>query len=219
MKMRWMILALVCCFPTLALLQAQEQLSPTPGQALQRLKDGNDRFAADKLEPKDLGAKKRQELAKGQRPIAAVLSCADSRLPPELIFNQGLGELFVVRVAGNISDPYVVGSIDYAVAHLKVPLIVVLGHEECGAVSAAMGKDRPGGNLGKLLDEVYVGKDLPNDKAAALETAIKSNVHRQVELLSQRSEIIKSHVEQKKVQIVSGEFHLKSGKVEWLQVK
>ena len=170
MKMRWMILALVCCWPTLALSHAQEQLSVSPGQALQRLKDGNDRFAADKMEDKDLGAKKRQELAKGQRPFAIVLSCADSRVPPELIFNQGLGDLFVVRVAGNISDPFVVGSIDYGVAHLKVPLIVVLGHEACGAVSAAMGKDRPGGNLGKLLDEVYVGKDLPNDRAAALET-------------------------------------------------
>jgi carbonic anhydrase len=219
MKTRWMILALVCCLPTLALSQAQEQLSLSPGQALQRLKDGNDRFAADMMEPKDVGAKKRLELAKGQRPIAAILSCADSRLPPELIFNQGLGELFVVRVAGNISDPFVVGSVDYAVAQLKVPLIVVLGHEDCGAVRAAMGKDRPGGNLGKLLDEIDIGKDLPMDKVAALDSAVKSNVHRQVDLMSRRSDIIKSHVEQKKVQIVSGVFHLKSGKVEWLSGK
>ncbi len=120
--------------------QAADKPSPTAEQAWQRLKDGNQRFAADRLEGKDVDAARRQELTAGQHPFAIVLSCADSRVPPEIIFDQGLGKLFVVRVAGNISEPFALGSIDYAVEHLHVPLIVVLGHEKCGAVAAALGK-------------------------------------------------------------------------------
>ena len=97
------------------------------------LKEGNERFATDRLEHKDMGAARRTELTAGQHPFAAVLSCADSRVPPEIVFDQGLGDLFVVRVAGNVGEPFALGSIDYAVEHLHVPLIVVLGHEKCGA--------------------------------------------------------------------------------------
>src|SRR5438105_3680928 len=122
-----------------------QDAKPTPTGSLQRLKDGNARFAADKPNKRDVGADKRKELAKGQHPFAIVLTCADSRVAPELLFDAGLGELFVLRVAGNIADPAVVGSIEYAVEHLHTPLIVVLGHESCGAVAAALdGAKLPG---------------------------------------------------------------------------
>jgi carbonic anhydrase len=212
----------LCLFQALPGLSAQEASGLTPDLALRRLKDGNDRFAADRLLATDLGTKKRQELAKGQHPFAVVLACADSRVAPEYVFNQGLGDLFVLRVAGNISDPFMIGSMEFAVEQLHVPLIVVLGHEECGAVKAALPKDlalKQAGNLGKLIDEVYVGKPLPADKNAALAAAIKNNVAQQTAILAKRSEVIKSHLEQKKLRIVSGVYSLATGKVEWLDSK
>jgi carbonic anhydrase len=194
----------------------QEKPRPSAEQALQRLKEGNDRFVADKPQKKDVGPSRRQELAKGQRPFAVILACADSRVPPEHVFNQGLGDLFVLRVAGNISDPFVIGSIEYAVDHLDTPLIVVLGHSECGAVKAALGPERPPGNLGKLIAEIDVGKDLPAGRETALTAAVKNNSRRHAELITSRSEAIKKQVDARKVRIVSGVYDLVTGKVEWL---
>src|SRR5260370_2359171 len=133
-------------------------------QASDRLKKGNEKFVADKSVSQELGLDRRRELAKGQHPFAIVLTCADSRVAPEFIFNQGLGDLFVLRVAGSIADPFVLRSMEYAVEHLHVPLIVLLGHEKCGAVEAALGEEKPPGNLGKLIGEVNIGKDLPAGK-------------------------------------------------------
>lgn len=106
--------------------------------ALQRLQDGNARFVADHAVTHDLGDQRRHELVGGQHPFAIVLACADSRVPPELLFDQGLGDLFVIRVAGNVVDPAILGSIEYAVDHLGVQLVVVLGHEACGGVQAVL---------------------------------------------------------------------------------
>ncbi len=155
---------------------SQEPAAPTADGALKLLKDGNDRFAQDKLAPRNLGAERRAVLAKGQKPFAVVLACADSRVPPELIFDQGLGDLFVLRVAGNLTDPLILGSIEYAVEHLHSPLVVVLGHEKCGAVDAALTKKAFPGNLGTLVKDVHTGKDLPKENADALPIAIKNNV-------------------------------------------
>ena len=190
-------------YPRASGADVQDKQTPSAAQAWQRLKAGNNRFAAEMLEKNDLGAARRQELAGGQKPFAIVLTCADSRLTPEFIFNQGLGDLFVVRVAGNIADPFVLGSIEYAVEHLHVPLIVLLGHEKCGAVAAALGEEKPAGNLGKLVGEVNIGKDLPAGKDAALAAAIKNNVVHQTRLLTERSDIIKEHAAKKEVRIVS----------------
>ena len=141
---------------------AEEKNAISAEQAWQLLKEGNERFAADRSEHKDIGQKRRLELVKGQQPIAVVLACADSRIAPELIFNQGLGDIFVLRVAGNIADPFVLGSAEYAIEHLHTPLLVVLGHEKCGAVAAALDPEKPGGNLGKVINDVYTGKQLPD---------------------------------------------------------
>ena len=197
----------------------QEKAAPTAEQALEQLKKGNERFVADRLTAKDFGADRRRELAKGQHPFAIVLTCADSRVGPEFIFNQGLGDLFVLRVAGNIADPFVLGSMEYAVEHLHVPLIVILGHTRCGAVDAALAENRPHGNLGKLIEQVYPGKDLPPQKDAALQAAVQNNVRHQAELLTKHSEVLKEFVEHKKVRVVSGVYHLATGKVDWLDEK
>jgi carbonic anhydrase len=195
---------------------AEEKKAISGEQAWQLLKDGNARFAADRSEHKDLSQKRRQELVKGQHPIAVVLACADSRVAPEFIFNQGLGDIFVLRVAGNIADPFVLGSAEYAVEHLHTPLVVVLGHEKCGAVVAALDAVMPGGNLRTVINNVYIGKHLPVDPEAALSAAIRNNVLHQAELVTDRSYVLKKAVDEKKLKIVAGVYHLDSGKVEWL---
>ena len=135
-------------------------------QAIQRLTDGNARYVADKLQGELQDSGRRKDLAGKQEPWAIVLSCADSRVIPELIFDCGIGELFVVRVAGNIANDCSIASIEYAVANLNTRLVVVLGHENCGAVGAALGGDSHSYNLDILLGHLkqvaseYKGKRL-----------------------------------------------------------
>ena len=201
-----------------SVVRAQELLT-LQSTALQRLQNGNERFANDKLAKKNLGTARRQELAQGQRPFAVVLACADSRVAPELIFDQGLGDLFVVRVAGNVTNSEIIGSIEYALAELKTPLVVVLGHEECGAVKAALSEEHLSGNLGKLIARIYVGREpaQDKDKANKLASAIRANVVHQVDELSRESPIIKDFAQSKRVAIQGGIYSLRTGKVQWLE--
>lgn len=118
--------------------QSSEGIQPTPDEALARLMEGNQRFLAGKGRSSTFRREQLADLAKAQRPYATILGCSDSRVPPELLFDTGLGELFVVRVAGNCVSPEVAGSLQYAGRHLETPLTVVLGHEGCGAISAGM---------------------------------------------------------------------------------
>src|SRR5262249_15143572 len=148
-------------------------------------------------------------------PFAVVLTCADSRLAPELIFDQGLGDVFVLRVAGNVTDPAILGSIEYAVEHLKAPLVVVLGHESCGAVKAVIDKGHAEGNLEELLKHVKVGDNLPEDKEAALAAGIKANVLYQTGQLTSQSPLIKDFVGAKRIQLAAGVYSLKTGAVTW----
>jgi carbonic anhydrase len=194
----------------------EERAAISGPQALQLLKEGNDRYAADRSEHKDVSQKRRLELVKGQHPFAVVLTCADSRVPPELIFDRGLGDIFVLRLAGNIADPFVLGSIEYAVEHLHVPLVVVLGHDHCGAVAAALSPKKPSGYLGALIGSVFVGKELPKTTEAMQSAAVRNNVVHQVKTIAGRSEVLKKAAEEKHVQIEAGVYHLDSGKVEWL---
>jgi carbonic anhydrase len=193
--------------------------SVTAEQALHRLQAGNARFAANARTAHNLGPHRRQELADGQTPFAVVLACADSRVAPELIFDQGLGDIFVVRVAGNIADPYTLGSVEYAVEHLHVPLVVLLGHEKCGAVEAALGQSRPAGNLGKVIAEVHPGAGLPETPSKALAVAVVNNARYQAHMLTERSAVLRTQVDKKKLRIVTAVYHLASGKVEWLDAK
>ena len=215
-----LFVAVAWIVPLLALAaQAADKPISTVEEAVQRLKDGNDRFAAGRLEGKDVGSVRRNELTTEQHPFAIVLSCTDSRVPPEIVFDQGLGDLFVVRVAGNISEPFALGSIDYAIKVLHVPLIVVLGHENCGAVAAALANDEPDGNIGRLVGEIHLGEHRSANKHEALADGVTSNARYQAGVLTERSEIVREHVKQKKLQIVTGVYDLKTGKVRWLDAK
>jgi len=191
---------------------------PTPDEALKKLKAGNARFAAEKLTVKDLSDKRRIELAQGQRPFAVVLTCSDSRVVPEFMFDAGLGEVFPLRVAGNVSGLSIFASIEYGIAELKAPLIVVIGHSKCGAVDTALkGKDLPSDNLKKLIGLVHLGDKLPKDKDEALNAAIRNNVQYHARQLTEQSTIIKDFVGSGRVKIATGVYSIKTGLVEWLE--
>jgi carbonic anhydrase len=203
-----------CCAPA-----ASAQEAPlTPQAALRRLKEGNRRFATDQGVQKDTGLPRRIELARGQRPIAVILACADSRVAPELVFNKGLGDLFVLRVAGNVADDAhgMLGSAEYAVLELKVPLVVVMGHQKCGAVQAALQGKRLPGNLGKLIKSIHVGKDLPGDEAAALEAATRANAIFQAGQMREQSEVLRDFADGGRILIVPAVYSLTTGEVQWL---
>jgi carbonic anhydrase len=190
-----------------------------PAAAWQRLKDGNARFVADKATGPHRDAKRRAELTKGQNPMAIVLSCSDSRVVPEILFDQGLGDLFDVSVAGNVSSPSIIGSMEYAVGELKTPLIVVLGHSHCGAVKAALaGKALPG-DLGKLIKQVHPGAPAATNKAEALAAAARANALFQARRLTEQSPLLRDSVSTDRVRIVTGIYDLESGAVHWLTSK
>ena len=192
---------------------------PTPDAVLKELQAGNARFVGGKPNHPDESKARRAELAKGQHPKAAVLGCADSRVPPELVFDEGLGDLFVVRVAGNVADPVDVGSIEYAVEHLGVGLVVVLGHHSCGAVKAtADAGGKAEGNIGAIVSEiapaVEQAKASPG-KEGLVDDAVHVNARRTAGALVERSPVLKKAVEEKKVKIVAAVYDLKTGQVEF----
>ena len=189
--------------------------------ALQGLVDGNARFVEERPAPHDLGAQRRHELAKGQHPRAVVLSCSDSRVPPEHVFDQQLGEVFVVRTAGNVADGVALGSIEYAVEHLGIPVIVVLGHRSCGAVTAAVEARRKHahahGHIGEVLKLVMpaVAQAEREKTPDLLNAAIDANVALEARALVTRSQVIAERVKAGKVRIVTAIYDLETGKVEF----
>ena len=190
----------------------------SPDEAIQRLKEGNARFAAERPKEAEVGSKRRIELSQGQRPIAAILTCSDSRAAPEIVFDKGLGVLFVVRVAGNVGGPEVYASIEYALAELQTPLIVILGHKNCGAVGAALkGQEQPSEHLQHLVGRIYTGGDLPKDKRAALDAAIHNNVLHQAQLLASKSAIVRDFTTDGRAKIVPAVYDLTTGVVDWLE--
>jgi len=198
---------------------------PIPSDPLGKLKYGNEQFAKGALLPPKVDEMTRYTLeTEGQSPFAVVVSCSDSRVPPEIIFNQGLGDLFVVRVAGNIVNAENLASIEYAVGHLKVPLIVVLGHTHCGAIKAAVSGEHLEGHLPHLVAHIEpVIRQLrhthPHLKGDALiERVTQENVRHTIRAILERSEIVRKQYEEGKVQFAGGVYHLREGKVEWLKL-
>jgi carbonic anhydrase len=189
----------------------------TPAQALNELIAGNQRFQHDANLAPHLHAKRRSELAGGQTPFAIILSCSDSRVPPELIFDQGLGGLFVVRLAGNTITRAGLETMDYGVGHLGANLIVVLGHDSCGAVKGALGEcaGKPAAGLPEIFANICPAVDQARKKGSDnLESsAIDLNVTEQVKAL-ENSPQFKKRVADDSLKIVGARYNLESGKVE-----
>lgn len=183
--------------------------------AWQKLKDGNLRYVAGQLTHPNQTSTRREQVAKGQKPFAVILSCADSRVGPEVIFDQGLGDLFVVRVAGNILDNAGLGSIEYAVEHLGASLIVVLGHEKCGAVAAAVGGGHAPGHVHSIVKAlepaVAASKSQGGD---AVDNAVRSNVQLVSKQLASAVPILSERTKTGKVKVVGARYDLDTGAVE-----
>lgn len=199
----------------------QEKAGVTADEALKMLLDGNARFVSGKQEAKSLGDDRRIELSKGQHPIATIIGCSDSRVAPEHVFNQGLGDIFVIRDAGNVADPIELGSIEYAAEHLDVPLVLVLGHRKCGAVTAAVNSGGKGeGNIGAIINKiapaVETAKKSGKEKDDLLNAAIDENARLTARTLTEKSEILKHLAETGKIKIVVGVYDVSTGKVEIL---
>lgn len=182
---------------------------------LTKLTEGNERFVADKLDGQLQDSSRRTELTGGQQPHTIVLSCADSRVVPEFAFDAGLGELFVVRVAGNIANSSSIASMEYAVAHVGSQVIVVLGHQSCGAVTAAAAGGDNGYNLNHLLAHIAPALDACGP-GAEITDIVKKNAELTAQELVTRSSIIRNAVEAGTVKIVPAYYHLDTGRVEFL---
>jgi len=187
----------------------------TKQEIIKRLKTGNENFVNDILKSKNQDSSRRITQTNGQAPFAIVLSCADSRVVPELAFDTGIGELFVVRVAGNVANTSSIASMEYAVAHLGTEIIVVLGHQSCGAVTAAVSGGDNGHNLNHLLAHITPAI-LASGEGAEVDAVIRKNALLTVEELTNRSAIISEAVKSGQVKIVPAYYHLDSGKVEFL---
>jgi len=189
----------------------------TAEEALQILKNGNKRFASGKLEHPNHCEESRQSLATGQEPIATILTCADSRVPPVDIFDQGLGDLFVVRVAGNVIGDHSLGSIEYAVKHLHTPIVIVMGHASCGAIGAVASGSALEGHIATLGPAIQtaiknikeVEGDLVNNASKELARLISAKIARS-------EPIIADLVQNGSVKIVPAYYDLLSGEVEFL---
>lgn len=183
----------------------------------QKLLEGNQRFVNSEMIHTNQDISRRNEVEKGQNPFAVIVGCSDSRIPPEIIFDQGLGDLFVIRTAGHVVDDIALGSIEYAVEHLNVPLIVVLGHEKCGAVNAAVQGSKLHGNLEELVEEIVPAVKVARNKSGdLLHNSILENVKLTEREILKESDIIRKIENEGNVKIVGALYSLSSGVVTFL---
>jgi carbonic anhydrase len=215
-----LLVAAALASPTLA-------TSAAPGisadEALRVLKGGNARYVEGKSQhPHQDRARRALTGAQGQHPLAAVLTCSDSRAPAEIIFDQGIGDIFVIRVAGNVAATDEIGSIEYAVDHLGTPVVVVLGHSQCGAVTAVVDDSKLPPNIANLVAPIKPAVDKAREanpqaaKEEILKAAITDNVWQAIDDMLRQSPIIREKVRGNQVQVVGALYDLDSGQVQWL---
>ena len=203
------------CLLALAPARAAEPSNVSAEEAMQRLKDGNERFATGKAIHPHQQVDRRIEVAKGQKPFAIIIGCSDSRVGPEIVFDQGLGDIFVIRTAGEVVDDVSLGSIEYAVEHFGIQLVVVLGHSRCGAVSAALTDGEAPGHVHAVAEAIKPAvanvKGLPGDP---LENAVRANVLYIVNRLESALPILPARIKAGKLKVVGDCYSLDSGRVQ-----
>jgi carbonic anhydrase len=202
----------------------------TAQEALQRLREGNRRFVADEPNPdNDLSHPRRLATAKEQAPFTIILGCSDSRVPAEIVFDQGLGDLFVIRVAGNIVAPSQVGSVEFAAARFGTRLVVVLGHSQCGAILATLEEmqqptENQSRHLRSIVDRVrpsvaeLLRTELRHDLNSLVDHAVKANVRVSMNHLRHGSDILEQLIKDEGLKVVGAEYSLESGEVEFFDV-
>jgi len=193
-----------------------EKVGITSEQAMKMLMDGNARFVSGNLTHPDQSPERRAEVLAGQHPFAVIVGCSDSRVPPEVIFDQGIGDLFVIRTAGEVMDNATLGSIEYAVEHLNVPLVLVLGHDSCGAVTAVVSGGEAPGHLSSLVEAITPAvEEARGMKGDLLNNSIDMNTKNIVEELKTTDPILSKAVKEGRLQIAPSRYHLASGVVEF----
>jgi len=189
----------------------------TADSVLAELKTGNKHHMAHRYQHPHETLDRQRQLVSGQHPHAEILSCSDSRVPPEIVFDQGLGDLFIIRVAGNVASDTEIGSLEYGAEHLHIPLLVVLGHESCGAVTAAVQGGPPEGHIAALVDlikpAVEKTRGMPGDPVA---NTVRINVEMVVKQLRSSAPILSELVAHGKLRIVGAVYSIETGSVTWL---
>ncbi len=188
-------------------------------EAVRRLMEGNRRYVAGKNSAAHRTAQRRAEVAKGQHPYAIIVGCSDSRVPPEILFDEGLGDLFVIRSAGNVVDDIAIGSMEYAVEHLGVQLIMVLGHERCGAVDATLKGGEVSGKLSSVIEAIKPAVEKAKAKGQVshscdlLCSSVKGNARMVAEKIKKSSPLLTDAIESGMLRVVGGYYELESGLV------
>lgn len=198
-----------------------EQSEITAEEAIARLKEGNERFIAGESQFPRIDASHRAEiLAMGQRPFATVIACSDSRVPVELVFDQGMGDLFVIRVAGNVCAIDETASAEFSVGYLGTPLLMVLGHHDCGMVGAVLKDADLHGNIPAIVEHVKPAVDRARATGATgeelIDAAVRENVWQSISDLFARSPVIVERVREGKLKVIGAEYNIESGEVHWL---
>ncbi|WP_320821526.1 carbonic anhydrase [Reinekea sp.] len=200
----------------------------TSAEILDRLKAGNQRFVGELSEHRELSSEQRRNsLVEGQMPFAVILGCSDSRVPAEIVFDQGLGDLFVIRVAGNIVAPSQVGSIEFAVEAYGTPLVVVLGHTHCGAIQATLDalknpQTQPSYNLMSIVSrirpsiETLVETDLKHNEEELVRFAVRANIRASVSQIQYSSPILEKYIQSGNLKVVGAQYSLETGIVDFL---
>lgn len=200
-----------------ALMLAQSPLAAKELDPLERLQQGNKRYVNSTTACHEDWTAKRAALVAKQKPFAVIVACSDSRVPPEIVFDQSLGDLFIVRVAGNVVDDFAIGSIEYGVSVLGAELILVLGHANCGAVDAALKGMKFDNHIQEVIDDIQPAvKAIKSKKGNALELAIIQNVRNVEETLKTSKPVLAKMVAQGKLKIEGGYYHLDTGQVDFL---
>jgi carbonic anhydrase len=191
---------------------AQEHKGINPDEALKKLMDGNSRYVLSNITHPNQSAERRIETAKGQKPFAIIVTCSDSRVPPEILFDQGIGDLFVIRVAGNIVGDHALGSIEYAAEHLGVNLVVVLGHERCGAVDATVKGGEAPGHIASLVKDIKPSVEkAKKEKGDLLENSIKYNTLSVAQKIKTSKPVLEELVKKGYLKVVSARYDLDDG--------
>ncbi len=187
-------------------------------QNLKKLLDGNKRFASSRAKHPRQGQRRRQEAVKGQKPFAVVVGCSDSRIPPEILFDQGIGDLFIIRVAGNIVDDVALGSVEYAVDHLGVELVVVLGHGACGAVTATASGGEAHGHIANIVNLIVPAvEQAKGQEGDLIDNAIRANAHLVADRIRAAEPIMAKLVAEGKAKVVAAYYDIASGVVSVLE--
>jgi carbonic anhydrase len=217
---RFLAITLLLSALAISAIASEEKSGVSSEQAIQKLMEGNARFVSGNVTHPDQSTDRRTELVSEQHPFVIIVGCSDSRVLPEIIFDQGLGDVFVVRTAGEVMDNVTLASIEYAVEHLNVPLIVVLGHDSCGAVTAVIKDEEVLGHLGSLVNFIQPAVDeakVEGNEKQLLNNSINNNVKNVVKELNTSKPILSEKVKEGELKVVGACYHLDNGTIEILE--